>query len=140
MVIKPLEGDSTPGTVKPFQVSLVEPVAYQFQLLLSAITRRWLENQFLHAPRFDLADDDLIRVAAINHVDHLKARRCLAGASEPAKHFAVELGLVDFAGDVPRSMHVAVRIRIRKKDVLVLAAGNTDCPADANAGDLLHGL
>src|SRR5260370_30552050 len=32
MVIKPLEGDSTPGTVKPFQVSLVEPVAYQFQL------------------------------------------------------------------------------------------------------------
>src|SRR5260370_35122511 len=33
MVIKPLEGDSTPGTVKPFQVSLVEPVAYQFQLI-----------------------------------------------------------------------------------------------------------
>ncbi|MBZ5624873.1 MAG: carboxylesterase family protein [Acidobacteriia bacterium] len=32
MVIKPLEGDSTPGTAKPFQVSLVEPVAYQFQL------------------------------------------------------------------------------------------------------------
>src|ERR1035441_3029082 len=32
MVIKPLEEDSTPGTVKPFQVSLVEPVAYQFQL------------------------------------------------------------------------------------------------------------
>ena len=27
MVIKPLEGDHTPGTVKPFQVSLVEPVA-----------------------------------------------------------------------------------------------------------------
>ena len=33
MVIKPLEEDSTPGTAKPFQVSLVEPVAYQFQLL-----------------------------------------------------------------------------------------------------------
>src|SRR5206468_2955699 len=32
MVIKPLEEDSTPGTAKPFQVSLVEPVAYQFQL------------------------------------------------------------------------------------------------------------
>ena len=32
MVIKPLEEDSTPGTVKPFQVALVEPVAYQFQL------------------------------------------------------------------------------------------------------------
>jgi hypothetical protein len=28
LVIKPLEEDHTPGTVKPFQVSLVEPVAY----------------------------------------------------------------------------------------------------------------
>jgi hypothetical protein len=35
MVIKPLEEDSTPGTVKPFQVLLVEPVAYQFQLAAS---------------------------------------------------------------------------------------------------------
>src|SRR5260370_34664846 len=32
MVIEPLEGDYTPGTVKPFQVSLVEPGASQFQL------------------------------------------------------------------------------------------------------------
>ena len=36
VLIKPLGEDSTlgktPGTVKPFQVSLVEPVAYQFQL------------------------------------------------------------------------------------------------------------
>jgi hypothetical protein len=28
LVIKPLEEDLTPGTVKPFHVSLVEPVAY----------------------------------------------------------------------------------------------------------------
>jgi hypothetical protein len=32
LVIKPLEEDHTPGTVKPVPVSLVEPVAYQFQL------------------------------------------------------------------------------------------------------------
>jgi hypothetical protein len=32
LVIKPREEDLTPGTVKPAQVSLVEPVAYQFQL------------------------------------------------------------------------------------------------------------
>jgi hypothetical protein len=32
LVIKPLEEDSTPGTVKPVLVSLVEPVAYHFQL------------------------------------------------------------------------------------------------------------
>src|SRR3954452_2349587 len=34
LVIKPREEDLTPGTVKPVQVSLVEPVAYQFQLRL----------------------------------------------------------------------------------------------------------
>jgi hypothetical protein len=33
LVIKPLGEDSTPGTVKPVPVSLVEPVAYQFQLV-----------------------------------------------------------------------------------------------------------
>jgi hypothetical protein len=32
LVIKPLAEDSTPGTVKPVPVSLVEPVAYQVQL------------------------------------------------------------------------------------------------------------
>jgi hypothetical protein len=37
LVIKPLEEDSTPGTVKPVPVSLVEPVAYQVQLTQSVI-------------------------------------------------------------------------------------------------------
>jgi hypothetical protein len=32
LVIKPLEEDSTPVTVKPLRVALVEPVAYRFQL------------------------------------------------------------------------------------------------------------
>jgi hypothetical protein len=31
LVIKPLEEEHTPATVKPVQVSLVEPVAYHFQ-------------------------------------------------------------------------------------------------------------
>ena len=38
VLIKPLGEDftlgKTPGSVKPFQVSLVEPVAYQFQLIV----------------------------------------------------------------------------------------------------------
>src|SRR5262245_13945790 len=97
----------------------------------SAVARRWLEHQFLHAPRFDLADDDLIRIAAIDHVNHLEARGELAGASEPADHFAVELHFVDFSGSVPCSRLVAVRIRIREKDVLVRAAGDTGGPAGA---------
>src|SRR6185369_17612610 len=70
----------------------------------------------------------------------LKAGCGLAGTSEPAEHFAVELGLVDFAGVVPRSWHVAVRIRIRKEDVLVRAAGNTDRPAYPHVGDFPYGL
>ena len=52
VLIKPLGEDftlgKTPGTVKPFQVSLVEPVAYQFQLphtaaedLLEIVMRRY---------------------------------------------------------------------------------------------------
>jgi hypothetical protein len=44
VLIKPLGKDftlrKTPGTVKPYQVSLVEPVAYQFQLhLISGATK-----------------------------------------------------------------------------------------------------
>jgi hypothetical protein len=35
LVIKPLAEDSTPGTVKPVPVSLVEPVAYQVQLAVA---------------------------------------------------------------------------------------------------------
>src|SRR3954447_4371232 len=41
LVIKPREEDLTPGTVKPVQVSLVEPVAYQFQLRLIARVIDW---------------------------------------------------------------------------------------------------
>jgi hypothetical protein len=36
LVIKPLEEDHTPGTVEPFQVSLVEPVACSLSQVISA--------------------------------------------------------------------------------------------------------
>jgi hypothetical protein len=47
LVIKPLEEDSTPGTVKPVPVSLVEPVAYPVQLLVTKI--RYTTNPILDA-------------------------------------------------------------------------------------------
>src|SRR4029077_20650179 len=53
---------------------------------------------------------------------------------------AVEFSLVDFAGNVPRPRHVAVRVRIGKENVLVRAAGNTDGPADAHVGDFADRL
>jgi hypothetical protein len=42
LVIKPLEEDHTPGTVEPFQVSLVEPVACSLShiSLESGVARR----------------------------------------------------------------------------------------------------
>ena len=40
LVIKPLVEDHTPVTVKPFQVALVEPVAYQFQLERAAESQK----------------------------------------------------------------------------------------------------
>ena len=47
------------------------------------------------APGFDFADDDLIRVAAIHHVDHLESGGQFAGVTELAEHLAVEGHLVD---------------------------------------------
>jgi len=38
LVIKPLEEDHTPGTVKPFQVSLVEPVAYPLSYAANGVS------------------------------------------------------------------------------------------------------
>ena len=61
------------------------------------------KNEFLHAPGFDLAEDDLVGVAAVHHVDHLEARRDFARLAELADDRAVQLRLVDLAGDVPRS-------------------------------------
>src|SRR3954447_25076577 len=46
LVIKPREEDLTPGTVKPVQVSLVEPVAYQFSVTPVLSERRcWPANK-----------------------------------------------------------------------------------------------
>jgi hypothetical protein len=41
---KPLEEDHTPGTVEPFQVSLVEPVAYPLSYLYFEVAQdgTWL--------------------------------------------------------------------------------------------------
>ena len=119
-------------SIRMFKVMFMVVLLY----CAAAVARRRLEHQFLHAPRLDLADDDLVRIAAIHHVNDLESGRGLARLSELAEHRSVQLRLVDFAGDVPRSRHVAVRIRIRQEDVLVRPAGNTHRPADAQVGDL----
>src|SRR5262245_59010106 len=64
--------------------------------------RRGLQDVFLDAPRFDLAEDDLVRIAAVEHVHDLEAGRVLPRLAELAEHFSIELRLVDLAGVVPR--------------------------------------
>src|SRR5450432_3233169 len=54
-----------------------------------------LQDQLLHTPGFDFANDDLVRIAAIHHVDDLKAGRHFAGPAELADDRAVQLHLVD---------------------------------------------
>src|SRR5471030_1751444 len=40
-----------------------------------------LQDEFLHAPGFDFPDDDLVRIAAIHHVDDLEPTEFLAGVA-----------------------------------------------------------
>ena len=103
-------------------------------------SRRWLENEFLHAPRLDFARDDLVRIAAIHHVNHLESGGQLAGMAELAEHRAVQFRFINFAGDVPRSWHVPVGIRVRHEHVLVRARRNAHGPADAQIGNLANRL
>src|SRR6202030_3041421 len=53
-----------------------------------------LQEQLLDAPGFDLADHDLVRVAAIHHVHDLEAAEFLAGMAEAAEDRSVQFHLV----------------------------------------------
>src|SRR6266849_8819908 len=91
-----------------------------------------LQDELLHAPGFDLANDDLVRVAAIHHVDHLEAAEFLAGMTELADDRAVELHLVDLARDRPRARKIAIWVGVGGEQVLVRPLRNARSPADAD--------
>src|SRR5215212_2444193 len=59
------------------------------------------QDELLHAPRFDLTQNDFVGIATVHHVNHLEAGRLLAWFSEFANHGAIELGLVDLACRLP---------------------------------------
>src|SRR5262249_7397176 len=86
----------------------------------------------LHAPGFDLANDDLVRIAAIHHMDHLEAPEFLAGMTELADDRAVELHLVDLAGDRPRTQTVDIGGEVGGKQVLVMPVRYARFAADAD--------
>src|SRR5689334_4559119 len=47
---------------------------------------RRLQDVFLDAPRLDFSQHDLVRIAAVHHVHHLKAGRVLARPAEFPEH------------------------------------------------------
>src|SRR3977135_3019147 len=88
-----------------------------------------LQDDLLDAPGFDLADYDLLWVAAIHHGDDLEAAELFAGMAEPAEDRPVQFHLVDLAGDGPAARPVAVRIGVGGEQVLVRALRHADGPA-----------
>src|SRR6266852_2234786 len=91
-----------------------------------------LQDELLHAPGFDLADDDLVRVAAIHHVDHLEAAEFLAGMTELADDGSVQLHLIDLASDRPRAGHISIGIGVGSEEILVRPLGNACGPANTD--------
>src|SRR5215472_15048499 len=89
-----------------------------------------LQDELLDAPGFDLADHDLVGVAAIHHMDHLEAAELLAGMAEAAEDRAVELHLVDLARDSPAAWTVAVRVGVGSEQILVRPLRDANRPAD----------
>src|SRR5258706_4991165 len=92
---------------------------------------RAAQDEFLHAPGFDLADDDLVGISAIHHVNPLEARRQLAGMAELADHRAVQLHLVDLAADFPAARGIAVGIGIGNEQILMRSLGDAVGPGAA---------
>src|ERR1700731_4278580 len=78
-----------------------------------------LQDELLHAPGLNFPDDELVRIAAIHHVDDLEPTELLAGMAEPADDRSVQFQLLDLPGDVPRPRRIAVRIGVGGEHVLV---------------------
>ena len=119
---------------------------YQLQAFHGRLLSEWLsatarlQDVLLHAPRFDLAQDDLVGIAAVHHVHHLEPGRDLARLPELADHRAIELRLVDLTRRLPRPRRVAVRVRIGMEDVLMRPRRDAQRPADPEVGDLANRL
>ena len=56
-----------------------------------------MQQDFLHAPRGDLGDVQLVRIPAIHLMNAAEFLQRLPGPAESAEHFAVQLHLVHLA-------------------------------------------
>src|SRR5262245_54369245 len=75
---------------------------------------RRLEHQLLRAPVRQLADDDAVRIAAIDLVHRAELLQLLAGLAEAADDLPIQFHLVDFA-----VVEVVRVVRVRREEVLM---------------------
>src|SRR6185503_8547717 len=78
-----------------------------------------MQDDLLRAPRGDLRYPQLVFVAAVHSVNRAEFLQLFPGLAELADDGAVELHLVDLAGDVTRRGGVAVGIGVRRVEILV---------------------
>src|SRR5688500_17327737 len=69
---------------------------------------RWTQDDLLRAPGGDFRHEQLIRIAAIDFVHGAELPEALTGLAELADDLAVELHLVDLAGDGPRRRRIRI--------------------------------
>src|SRR5882762_450854 len=85
-----------------------------FGISLLRRARRRLQHQLLHAPVGELADQNAVRVAAVDLVNRPELLHLLAALAEAPDDLAVQLHLVDLA-----VVEVADRVRVGAEEVLM---------------------
>src|SRR5262249_52901981 len=103
---------TNPNAPKDVGISVL---GFGFWDLLRRIGRRF-QHQLLRAPVRQLADDDAVRVAAVDLVHRSELLHLLAGLAEATDDLPVQLHLVDFA-----VVEVIRVVRVRREQVLVRA-------------------
>src|SRR5678816_1770329 len=100
--------------------------SYELRGLLRRIGRR-LEQQLLRAPVRQLADDDAVRITAIDLVHRAELLQLLAGLAEAADDLPVQLHLVELA-----VVEVVRVVRVRREEVLMRARRDAHRPRRAD--------
>src|SRR5262245_39595309 len=101
-------------------------LGFGFWDLLRRIGRRF-QHQLLRAPVRQLADDNAVRIAAIDLVHRAELLQLLAGLAEAADDLPVELHLVDLA-----VVEVVRVVRVRGEQVLMRAWRDAHRPRRAD--------
>src|SRR5262245_56142195 len=99
--------------------------------LTRIFTSLFSQRHFLRAPVPDFADPEIVFRPAVDGVHHAEFLGQLSGLSEFADKLSAELHLVDLA-----AIHALGIVRIRREQVLLRSAGDTDSLRCADIRDL----